>query len=857
MVSTDMNNDTLENLEYLARRMKRQQPILFTGAGFSYEAKNVHGQELPLGEGLKKLMLDEFLCLDPTSDEYGDWCKTTLADVYEYAVSRQGIEKSVAFVRNIFSDCVPEDFQKVIANYPWSKIYTLNIDDLMENAAPQGRFNVVNSRNNGYKTAHKAIDYIKLHGCVRNYSEGFIFSNSDYTQSVSGYQDCRFANLVSDMQTSDFVFLGTANDERDVDYYLTRFGYSPGTPQGGFFFVCYKPNAVIKNKILSKGAHLLDMTCREFAEWLDSQADSTKVTARTIGKANFDKNFLYVNRLFKAKVNIQNFKSNLYFGEDPEWLDIFKDWDFKSPVTERIFDTIDQVSKSSSENSVISITGKALGGKSVLLKRIGYELIARGYEVLEFTGFTFNIKSFKEYASSLPGQDIALLVDRGSYHYNLITSLAEEFPADKHLVIVTVDRPYFHFKKHYELSQLPGYSHFEIDDLSIEERTEIAKSAVETLDDKNFLGKLKGKSREEQIKFFIKGDIAESLWNLTRGSNFRRKLLDSYNKIHKIHTAETDLTSHIDDVLCLLAIFDKADLPFVPNQLLIIWKPSRCKRIYESISDFIKRVGSDGVSLRTNILVDVILSRTPKADLRRVLKEALEVIAPLRRTPEHYWNQIQSRILKVGFLENILKIFPEKIYELFNKIGKSYSNDPHYYIQLALVEQRLDQYERALNHLHQAENFLPGAYIIRNAIARNFLRVASRKKSITQLEADDSYRLGREQMLKLINDKEQFQIRAYSVHSLVKESISYWERFRITPGKEEVEELIECIGIVINKAPDDPKIQDTQASLVRFLKKRNLTKLLPKLQLNNLSIVKALFKDDFGKDYLLDDNPDF
>lgn len=45
-----MTDETVKNLELLKRKMESDiPPVLFTGAGFSYGAKNGAGNELPLG----------------------------------------------------------------------------------------------------------------------------------------------------------------------------------------------------------------------------------------------------------------------------------------------------------------------------------------------------------------------------------------------------------------------------------------------------------------------------------------------------------------------------------------------------------------------------------------------------------------------------------------------------------------------------------------------------------------------------------------------------------------------------------------------------------------------------------------
>lgn len=858
-----MDDTTTCGLELLARRMKQRTPVLFTGAGFSYGAKNVRGTELPLGKDLKRKLLIDFLCLEDGSKDYTDLMGTSLSDVYTYASAEMGTKKAENFLREIFTDCVPEDYHKIIASYPWQRIYTLNIDDLMEAAATPGLLNPVNSRTAQRKFDARSIDYVKLHGCVRNYSEGFVFSKPDYTSAIANRLDHRYARLTEDLQTQDFVFLGATTDESDIDFYNARFNGSEDTRNGGFFYVDPAPNIMLRHKISSSGAHLIQLTCEQFAQWLkENTKDTPAATPKRIGQANFDRYFLNIGKVKEAQASIDNHDSQLYFGYDPTWLDIFTDWDFRKPVTDSILCDIESMIDNSRENIVVSLVSKAIGGKSVLLKRIGNSLLDKGYEVREFVGNNFNPSNFLQYASGLSSDVIVLLIDNASSFYNGITYLAESFPKDKRLIVVATARPYYHLKKHYELSQLPGYKAYDLDLVSTEDNLKIAESAVRTLESKLLLGPLKGKAPAERLRHFTKAqDIAEALWDLTSGDKFRRKLLKSYDHVAKRLTSPenpgfAEGNTALVEILRALAIFNIADLPYMPNTLLTLWQPTAYRHIDKLLVDLTKPMVPDGRALRTNILVRQIINKASINDLSNIIKGILIQIAPLLRNPESYWNVIQARLMNVRFLEHQLGLNLMNIKELLNKIGKHYQHDHYYYIQLGIIEQRLDDYPRALNHLLQAQELSKNSYNIRNAIARNYLRYASRGTGIDAATAEANYAIGRQQMLELIFEKEYFQVRAYSVHSLVGETVDYWNRFKITPTKDDIKELVDCLDIVLEKAPDDPKIANTCQKLAQFIKSKGLRVKLPHFSMGNLQLLKALLGDNDSKRFLEDDTLD-
>lgn len=848
-----MDENTEKNLELLARRMKTRMPVLFTGAGFSFGAKNARGVKLPLGGALKTMLVKDFLALE--SDTVKELEGESLSTVYSIACDKMGADRAATFLTNIFSDCIPLEHHRVVASFPWRKIYTLNIDDLLENAVDAGYLFPIDSPRMSQKPSDKAIDYIKLHGSVRNREAGYVFANEEYTRATTGHLDVRYARLIEDLQTEDFVFIGATTEEADIDYYLHMYAEGGDSRHGGFFYVDPSPRYAVRNKIEKAGAHLLEITCEEFAEWLKTQAGTMpRTTPRTIGQANFERNFLNVNALLQTQANIEYTESNLYLGEQPEWQDIFNDWDFKDPRAERISTDIEKMLENGCEGIVVAISSKAMGGKSVMLKRLGQIMLSHGHNVVHYVGNDFNQRNFREYAAYLPGDTVVLLVDDAASYYNSIAGIVEGFSRSKRLVVITTSRLYYHFKKHYDLKHLPGYRYYNLDNMNKADMTAIACSAVDTLKKKLLLGPLAGKEYSEQVRHFMrKNDIAEALWDLNEGEGFRRKLHRSFG--HVIHLDEDGKA--IQDVLCALAIFNKADLPYMPKTLLTLWKPGMYRRIERCLVDLTKPMVPDGLALRTNILLPSILGKCPQSERVRIVRELLLLLAPMLGMPTSYWNQIQSRLMNVRFLNKKLNIETHKIKEILKKVGPSYKDNPPYLVQLAIIEQRFDDYAHALNHLQQAEQLSARSYNISNAIARNYLRRASRDNTISREVAQANYETGRELMIKLINEKEQYQVRAYSVHSLVTESVTYWNRYNIKADAESIKELVGYIDMVFDKSSDDPKVEHTSQILMRYIKRHKLTDKLPKFNHKNLAIIRSLMGDNEATMFLEDDDLDF
>ena len=128
-----------------------------------------------------------------------------------------------------------------------------------------------------------------------------------------------------------------------------------------------------------------------------------------------------------------------------------------------------------------------LNGKSVFLKRIGYELIQEDFVVYEIAKRDFSLETFLDKSSRSSLKKIALLVDNAPFFYPSLERLITRFPKDKKLIVVTVGRTYFHKKQRYAFQHLPYFYEFLIDPFSKEYRTDYAKEIVSKLYEKGLL----------------------------------------------------------------------------------------------------------------------------------------------------------------------------------------------------------------------------------------------------------------------------------------------------------------------------------------------------------------------------------
>ena len=119
--------------------------VLFLGAGFSLEASNLRGQSLPSANKLTELIWNICYPGDPVEKN------TELQDIYEYAAG-QCPKQLTELLRHTFfvdPDTCP-DWYRQLLTMPWLRIYTLNIDNLVEQVLStqntHRRFRLVSAR---------------------------------------------------------------------------------------------------------------------------------------------------------------------------------------------------------------------------------------------------------------------------------------------------------------------------------------------------------------------------------------------------------------------------------------------------------------------------------------------------------------------------------------------------------------------------------------------------------------------------------------------------------------------------------------------------------------------------------------
>ncbi len=198
------------HLAELASVIESRQATLFTGAGFSAEARDREGRTVP---DTRQMACDLWAML--FGDEHMD--DSSLADLYDAALLRvpERLSEYVQRRLQIGDAKLPETFAAWFSA-PWRRIYTLNVDDL--EAAVTRQFDLprrlvsISAVAPEERPQPDALEVVHLNGIAGGDPGLVTFSTMQYAARLCT-SDREYERLVEDLRSGPFVFVGTTLDE--------------------------------------------------------------------------------------------------------------------------------------------------------------------------------------------------------------------------------------------------------------------------------------------------------------------------------------------------------------------------------------------------------------------------------------------------------------------------------------------------------------------------------------------------------------------------------------------------------------------------------------------------------------------
>lgn len=800
-----------KNLEKLKYSLKHNNPNLFLGAGFSLGAKQKNNLPIPSGAELKKMIISNILGISEQDNEYDEVLNSSLCSVCTFAQNGGKKEELSAYLQSIFQGVKPADFHLSYVRYPWHNIYSTNIDDVIEQACKSVAQSVVVhvEKHNPQISKEGELTLYKLHGCVNNPKEGFIFDEEEYVDSVLNRTDHKFGNLAIEFQTKDFIFVGSNFDDFNIKYYLKLYGStSSKSGRGTLFFVNPKPSYALKSSIKKEGGILIEQTAEEFALLLDEVLQDLNHTDESRLLYNGFLRLKSLKEKMAVEAEANSYNTNFYMGAAPRWGDIIYDWDIQlPPALEAFRNSLSSFDTDENSALVYTVYGGGCSGKSTLIKRLAMELLDANYEVILYEGKIFDSKRLLQYIEKSNYERYALVIDDASYNYQHIAYLCKNIARGIKLCVLSASGKFLHNKRRYCLSEVCNVEY----ELAIRPDTSIAEATVDKLKTKGYLGSILREcpTPKEQIRYVgTFWNVAEAIFAITHGRNFKLRFTNQVAQIFQ--------DANYRGALIKLALFRKMQLAYCPRELFVTLYKRETDAILNKMEDLLKEPDSLRLEIKNDYIANVILKKSSEEERIEALKDLLTGISPMvENTSSSYWNEIQSVLMREKLICENLHIRSPHLKKMLYEIRDYYHENYNYWLQLGIAEQQTGDYEKALIHFDQAQVYNPNSYMVKNAIGRNYIQQAIKERD--DEVAKRLFETGKEMLFELITNREEYQARAYSTHTYLTGLMNFYgKKQRLKISSRDLQEAKSLITKIYAKYKDDPIFKRLNAQFTQF-----------------------------------------
>jgi len=385
----DLKMNILEPKEIrdnLVTFFKTKTLIPIVGAGFSCGSVSYNGT-VPTGSEYKQQMINALAeNTEFTPEEKNNFKNKSFSTLCDYYEDNANVLPSIRFdylKSNFYKVSMHDDIRTLFFNIDWPYIYSLNIDDAIENSSQYKRIILPNKEfNDEIFNDEKCL--IKLHGdigeIVTYKKGGRIFTSKEYALSID--RNAPLLNkLRNDYKNQNILFIGCSLDDEIDLKTLSTWPFDctdKDTLSRTIIFIKGKPSKLQQSKFKIYG--ITDVVCfQTFEEMyhflLDAWCESTKIQENELTKHT------QLNMSFLKGTEIEKNQNYFLWGKG---LCDLKNQLITYPYFFISRNIKESIIANTSKNKVHLIYGSRLSGKSYLIADL-YKTI-RDREVFYFDG---------------------------------------------------------------------------------------------------------------------------------------------------------------------------------------------------------------------------------------------------------------------------------------------------------------------------------------------------------------------------------------------------------------------------------------------------------------------------------------
>ncbi len=802
--------------------------ILFTGAGISKDCKDLQGNPLPLGNELAKEIWGLFGSLLRTEYD-GSGLKETFG-----LAQRKKPKELAEFLNRRFTidiKSVPDYYKRYI-DFPWHKIYTLNIDNLFEvierKYSPVIKINPISATlEKPTVNSYKTTDLIHLNGTTADAPNNVIFSIDDYA-THQGIGHPYYQIFSNELNENMIIFIGSELDEEILWKHVNLRNLKSRDqrelrPES--FLVTPSIKEAKRMLLEEKNITHIPMTASGFSDLILSKLEN-KFKDVSLRKKN---RLLEIKKEVTVplvqdlilKKEIPARRRHILLGFKPVWDDITNSRTILRSVENKIYseikEQIDHPQLEISTKNIFLLTGTAGDGKTTTLMRLAYHLSSDGISVgfldPETNYFWNRLRNIVDSSDHL---DVLIIDDVHVYQDKLINILNEVISLKKVCCIVISCRSnkvdtVLRFKNQL-LVPLIEYNTEKLSDSEIED-------LLFLLEKEDFLGVLKAMNFQQRFEILkskqkLDRQLIVALIEATSGKDFKKWIKDEYS----------DLGGIKKKIYAILAIANNFDTKLSSNELALASQEPNLDFL-NSINEMLQRgliiktpTGYFSVRHRViakNVYDQVIEDGNAHIYFESICRMSAIIAFDTKLTKNRRIKSLAKICLGHDRLLVITKKNINKINEVYDNLKELFSEEHHFWLQRAAVEIEIGELHFAQSHISTALSLAPDDPLI--LITKCHLDL---KKEVQETYDDDSkarFLNTIEKLKDIIPSRAKVDPKPY--HIIGSQSLN-WANAKISIKEEKKKFLYSIKGIVeegVREFPTDEMLRSLNEDIQKTI----------------------------------------
>lgn len=806
---------------YLQRQLRLGRVCLFLGAGFSFDSKNRAGEQPPLGDSLAaELAKQAGFTFDGEK----------LPTVYEACQHQIGSAQLWRFLYEKYDIVSFDDWYKTVAAMTWYRIYSLNIDNLVQKLYQRNPNQKLRTIVNPAPIEEReplfgTLQCVHLHGHVEHADKGLAFTLPDFG-NLTAKPNPWYQTFIDDYFNRSVIFIGTQLEEPMFYHYLhLRDLKDRGATE-------FRPKSYLVNPTIGKmrantlrERNIVSVECtgKEFFQSLAAGVDMHTLSLANVRREAYPHAIIRsdravldeeVNRYFDPIMPDQlpftrkSPPDGFFMGAEPDWYDIAEARDAPRSINDELRSNL---SLARTTFSLVVLHGPAGSGVTTSMMRTAHTLASEGARVYYAKGLErTDLSRILTLAENEPDRRAFIFLDVLRRHLSAIDAVRGRLQKADNVTVIVAERS----------NRYAQVSHALVDfnpiELRMPDLTEAdATGIIGRLERFGFLGVLREKTHEERVRAFMERadkQLLVALREATSGQGFDAILRTEFHELAAV--------AQMAYTICCMAVGHGAPGVYLRHLLPCLGRAEFTKGVV--IRDLLRGVlipaNAEGTMVKPRhrligywVATEIAPVGLKQEAISKFLRQISSDIVPneiKRRSPAYlaYRGMINSEGLKETFAND-----HEIILSLYEELKACYDRDFLFWLQYGMAQMNAGHLDVAENYMNQSMGIYPNSHHVRNKLGCLCLMKATRSANPATAidQAEKGIELLKEQM-RAEGDHDSYPYHAYLVY------VTRWyQKARTLISQKQWEELRTVGTEARRKYPRDDMVRDAANEVER------------------------------------------